>query len=148
MPTLENLAPRSYVSALVRLLYPLPPTSRSPASIIAWWERRRLRFNLIVGATGIVTITVANLVFLLPPGSRLLGLPPVLLVLAYGGLANLCYTTGWIAELAFNAWWREDPPPVGPVLFRQGLVFAVGLTLLPIALAAITWGIRLAGALF
>jgi hypothetical protein len=136
------------VSALVRLLYPLPPTSRAPAAIIAWWERRRLRFNLIVGAAGVVSITVANLIFLVPPASRLLGPPPLLAIVAYGALANLCYTAGWASELAFNAWWRDDPPPVGPVLFRQGLIFSVGLTLLPIAFAAITWGARLLGSLF
>lgn len=134
------------MSALVRLLY--PPTSRSPAAVIAWWERRRLRFNLIVGATGLLTVTAVNILFLLPPGSRLPGLPPAIGVVIYAGLANLCYTGGWVTELAFNAWWREDPPPVGPILFRQGLIFAVGVTLLPIALAAAGWGVRLLGALF
>jgi len=136
------------VSALVRLLYPPPPTSRSLAAVIAWWERRRLRFNLIVGATGLVTIAGANALFLLPPESRWIGLPPALAVLAYGALANLCYTAGWATELAFNRWWRDDPPAVGPVLFRQGLVFSVGVTLLPLALAVIGWGVRIIGAIF
>lgn len=136
------------MSALVRLLYPPPPTSRSPAAVIAWWERRRFRFNLIVAATGMVTVAGANVLFLLPPSSRFIGLPPVLAVLAYGGLANLCYTGGWAAELAFNAWWRDDPPNVGPVLFRQGLIFSVGVTLLPLALAVVGWGVRIFGAMF
>jgi hypothetical protein len=29
--------------------------------------------------------------------------------------------------------------PLGPVLFRQGLAFSVGLTLLPTLLASMTW---------
>jgi hypothetical protein len=131
------------VSALVRLLFPQPALSKSPAAVIAWWERRRLAFNLIVGATGLITLAAANAVFLLPPESRFVGLPPLLMVLAYAGLANLCYTGGWITELAFNAWWGVDPPRVGPILFRQGLIFSVGLTLLPVVLAALIWGLRL-----
>jgi hypothetical protein len=32
--------------------------------------------------------------------------------------------------------------PFGPPLFRQGLLFSVGLTLLPIAVGALDWGFR------
>jgi hypothetical protein len=32
--------------------------------------------------------------------------------------------------------------PLGPVLFRQGLAFSVGLTLLPTLLASMTWVVR------
>jgi len=70
-------------------------------------------------------------------------MPPLVGVLAYAALANFFYTGGWITELAFNAWWGNDPPRIGPILFRQGLIFAVGVTLLPVALAALGWGARL-----
>ena len=33
--------------------------------------------------------------------------------------------------------------PVGPALFRYGFAFSVGLTLLPIPLAILSWGVRL-----
>ena len=44
--------------------------------------------------------------------------------------------------------WGERCPPVGPALFRQGLAFSVGLTLLPILLASFAWVARVAGLLF
>lgn len=130
------------MSALVRLLYPLPTRSRSPAAIIGWWERRRLAFNLMVGAAGLLSIGVMNLILALPPLSRGPGIP-FLPAVVFGVLANLCYSAGWGAEIAFNAWWREDPPAVGPVLFRQGLIFSIGLTLLPVVLASLEWAARL-----
>ncbi|MBL8985315.1 MAG: hypothetical protein JNJ80_03525 [Gemmatimonadetes bacterium] len=129
------------MSALVRLLYPPPTTSRHPTSVIAWWERRRLAFNLIVGGTGILTLMVANLFAWLPP-DRGAGLPPLFAAVVYGVAANLFYTSGWMFEVLFNAWWKDDPPRIGPVLFRQGLLFSIGLTLLPTAFVALDYGFR------
>lgn len=131
------------MSALVRFLYPLPTRSRSPAAIIGWWERRRLGFNLAVGAAGLLSLGIINLAQALPPSASPLGVPLIAPVI-YAIFANICYTAGWAGELGFYAWWREDPPAVGPVLFRQGLIFSVGLTLLPIALASVGWAVRLA----
>ncbi len=131
------------MSALVRLLYPVPAPSRSAAAIIGWWERRRLRFNLIVGAAGFFSIGIINLVLALPPNPELAGIPLGPAVV-FGVLANVCYTAGWATELTFNAWWRKDPPAIGPVLFRQGLIFSVGLALLPVALAGAAWALKFA----
>lgn len=135
------------MAALARLLYPAPPASRSPMVTLAWWERRRLQFNLIVGGSGLVTLAIVNLLGALPPAAHHLGIP-WLAPVVYGVLANLCYCGGWILETAFNAWWGEAPVRVGPVLFRQGLIFSVGLTLLPIAVAGAGWAFRLLDFLF
>jgi hypothetical protein len=43
--------------------------------------------------------------------------------------------------------WRERCPPFGPALFRQGLAFSVGLTLLPILIVSIGWLARVASLL-
>ena len=85
------------MSGLVRLLDPLPTRSRSPAAIIGWWERRRLTFNLIVGAAGLLSIGVMNLILALPPLSRGPGVP-FLPAVVFGVLANLCYSAGWGAD--------------------------------------------------
>lgn len=130
------------VAQLDRFLYPLPEVSSSPLSVARWWERRRLRFNLIVGATGGFSLAVINALALLPPGSRGPVLP-VAPMLVFGVMANVCFTAGPILDWACKAIWKDDPPLVGPFLFRQGLLFSVGLTLLPIALAAVDWGFRL-----
>lgn len=129
------------MSALTRFLYPLPAT-RSVGSIIRWWESRRLAYNLAVGSAGVVTLTAVTAFGLLPPGSHGL-LPPPGLVLVYGALANLCYTAGWVIEASAHAIFRDELLPFGPPLFRQGLLFSVGLTLLPIVMGALEWGVRL-----
>jgi hypothetical protein len=136
------------MSALVRLLYPSPPASRNVAAIVGWWERRRFSYNLVVGTAGVVTILGVNLGVLLPPDGRWLGFPPLLAVGAYAVLVNLCYSAGWLAELVFNRWWGNDPPRVGPILFRQGLIFSVGVTLLPLLLAGLQWGARVLRGIF
>jgi hypothetical protein len=119
--------------------------------VIKWWEERRPGFNLIVGAAGCATIALTALAGALTSG--LGGGPPPLRFLlggavVYGVLANLCYSLGSLAELAMFRLWGDDAPRAGPVLFRQGLIFSVGLTLFPIALVALSVAIRLLGRLF
>jgi hypothetical protein len=129
------------VSALTRLLFPAPAEVRSTASIFRWWESRRLTFNVIVGAAGLVTLGATNLIALLPPLSMHMGVfwPAVI---AYGVFANLFYSLGFVTEAAMQRAWHDETPRVGPALFRQGLIFSVGLTLFPIALMGIGWGIQ------
>ena len=131
----------SGVSALTRLLFPAPAEVRSTASIFRWWESRRLTFNVIVGATGLVTLAAMNLIALLPPLSVRLGVfwPGIIL---YGFFANLFYSLGFVTEAAMQRVWHDETPRVGPALFRQGLVFSVGLTLFPVALMSINWAFQ------
>lgn len=120
------------MSALTRLLFPAPAEVRNTGAIFKWWESRRLTFNVIVGATGFVTLAAIKVVALLPPFSMDL---PIFwpAVLAYGVLANVFYSFGFVTEAAMQRAWRDDTPRVGPPLFRQGLIFSVGLTLFPVA---------------
>jgi len=129
------------MSALSRLLFPAPAEVRSTASIFRWWESRRLSFNVIVGATGLVTLGALKLIAFLPPLSTNLPMfwPGVI---AYGLFANMAYSLGFLTEATMQRAWGDETPRVGPYLFRQGLVFSVGLTLFPIALMGIAWGIQ------
>src|SRR5215216_3317575 len=128
------------MSALTRLLFPAPAEVRSTVSIFRWWESRRLTFNVVVGATGLVTLTAIKLIALLPPLSMNV---PVFwpAIVAYGFFANVFYSLGFVTEAAMQRAWHEETPRVGPALFRQGLTFSVGLTLFPIALMGIGWGV-------
>jgi hypothetical protein len=118
------------VGGLVEVLYPVPDIRRTPLSLLRWWESRRLLFNEVVGATGVVTLA----------GAMLLGPWPAdahwwswaLPVAAYAGLANLCYSWGWGLEMLARWVWGRNAPFIGPLLFRQGLIFSVGITLLPL----------------
>ena len=130
------------VTALTRLLFPAPAEVRNTASIFRWWESRRLTFNVIVGGTGLVTLAAMKCIALLPPLSMDMPVfwPGVLL---YGFFANLFYSFGFVTEATMQRAWREETPRVGPALFRQGLIFSVGLTLFPIALMSIGWAFQL-----
>ena len=129
------------MSALTRILFPAPAEVRNTAGIFKWWESRRLTFNVAVGAAGVVTLTAINLIAVLPPLSMKVGVfwPGVLV---YAVLANMFYSLGFVTEAAMQRAWHEETPRVGPALFRQGLVFSVGLTLLPIALMGINYGVH------
>lgn len=122
------------------VLFPTAAQRRSTLSILSWWESRRGVFNLIVGGSGLFTLLVARLVSLIPPGVPF-GID-WRVILAYGLLANVCYTFGWAAETAAQRLWGDRISPLGPALFRQGLAFSIGLTLLPILLVSLTWLVR------
>ena len=121
------------MTALARLLFPLPAVRRSPETLLVWWETRRPAFNAIVGVSGILSLATIQLISWLPPHVAM-GVPWQAVVL-YGVAANVCYSFGFLFEWLLDRMWGDDIAPVGPTLFRHGLVFGVGLTLLPIGLA-------------
>jgi hypothetical protein len=115
---------------------------RSSWAVVRWWESRRLLFNLCVGGAGLLTLVSVNMFGNLPP--RPLGLfVPWAPVLVYGLLANVCYTLGPLGDLLLRRALGDRAPAIAPVLFRYGFVFSVGLTLLPIPVAALDWLFRL-----
>ncbi len=107
-------------SALVRFLYP-PPAERRAGKIIGWWERRRIAYNVIVGGSGLATIAIWSLVHGVPPGVGNA-------VLATGLFANVAYTLGSLVEIATTKLWGRRVLPVGPALWRQGIMLSVGIT--------------------
>ena len=128
------------------VLFPPADYRRTTLSLLNWWESRRLTFNLVVGGAGVLTLLVIRAISLLPPGVPMLfDWRPVA---AYGVLANVCYTFGFGIEAAAQRIWGDKCPAIGPMLFRQGLAFSVGLTLLPILLVSIGWLARVGMWLF
>ena len=122
---------------LTKLLFE-PTLVRSPIRVVQWWERRRLTYNLIVGGTGLFTMTylfVLERVVFDPGPFRLVNF--VIGAVAYGLAANVCYTAGWIVENLVERWMKRPVYGLGPALFRHGLVFSVGLTLLPVVILTV-----------
>jgi hypothetical protein len=136
------LVARDSGMTLTRLLFE-PTLMRSPLRIVSWWERRRPMYNLLVGAAGLGSLVWANgLELALGHG----WLPvPWQGIVAYGALANVCYTFGWAVENVVERWLGRPVYGLGPALFRHGLVFSVGLTLLPAVLVTLA---NVAGWLF
>ena len=133
-------------STLTDFLYPAP-APRNTWGIIKWWEARRLKYNLILGGSGVVSLGVIRVLSSLPPDS--LNIPylwqPIVM---FGLLANACYLLGPAAEIAVEKMSRGKILPTGPGFFRMGLTFSVGLALFPTLLFAVDWGIRLLRWLF
>jgi hypothetical protein len=121
------------MSELVEFLYPAP-APRTAHGIVRWWERRRLPYNLFVGGAGLLTLGYVLLLETVVWRSPLE--PGILLpVVAFGVGANVCYGLGPLVEIAAEKLSGRALLPVGPVLYRMGLTFSVGLALLPSLLA-------------
>jgi len=135
------------MSALTRILFPLPDYRRTPSTLLRWWEARRLTYNVAVGCAGVLSLGAIEVFRLLPPRLPGPGIPWQGVVV-YAVLANLGYSLGWGVEMGMRALWKEQAPDAGPAMFRQGLTFAVGLTLLPIPVAALSWLARAISSLF
>lgn len=107
---------------------------RGPLQVIGWWERRRLAFNLSVGAVGVLSL--ASALFVSPgPDSAMRDFGFVGAAIVYGLAANVCYTFGWMADLTLRRWLGTRAADVAPVMLRYGFVFSLGLTALPIPIS-------------
>ena len=115
---------------------------RSAWSVVRWWEERRPLYNLWVGGAGLVTLGAVTVLLHLPP-HPVAFVPPWRAVAVYAVLANAAYTLGPAADILLRRVLGDRGRAVGPVLFRYGFVFSVGLTLLPIAVAGMSWVFRL-----
>ena len=113
----------------------------SSFAVIKWWELRRVPFNLVVGATGILTCVVTVVVAAIASEKfgEPLGLPDppiiaIFAVLAYGVGANACFTGGWITEVLVRKIWQQRAGAFGQISFTLGIVFSILLTLAPAVL--------------
>ena len=104
--------------------------------IIFWWEARRIPYNLALGVVGFASLllvifaggaAVSKGEDFEEPLALLFG-PPL-----YAIGANVCYTFGWILDLAAE---RRSPRKGR---FYAGLAFAIALTALPGLWAVIAW---------
>lgn len=115
---------------------------KSPLDAIAWWEIRRIPFNLAVFAAGTVSVFAIIGVggTLVKPGDDFVE-PLMLLagIIGFGILANLFYTLGWISELLWSGGDTELTAPFRPKVFRAGLIGSMVLALAPCGLMAVIW---------
>jgi len=112
-----------------------------PAHVVAWWELRRLPYNLIVGVTSLLTLSVF---FAVAWGCELSGglplgqpKPPLLVIIAiaaYWIVTNVFYTFGWILELLVARVWHVSTPVFGPIVFTVFTAISLVVTLIPAGL--------------
>ena len=127
------------MSAIVEFLFPAP-APQGVRGVVQWWESRRLQYNLIVGGFGVFSYGIVSILMNLPPAPGET-IPPVAIIV-FGVLANVCYLLGPAVEIVVRKTWGRKVLPVGPALYRAGLTFSIGLTLLPMAIAGLDFGVR------
>lgn len=118
-------------------LFTNPQEPGSLWRVIAWWELRRLPFNIIVGAYG----ALGFVIFLwaittsghLQPGED--AVEPIAL-LAAPFVVNLLYTLGWLVEVSARHLVPGLSSGFGPMLLKLG--FGLGLFL--ITIPGVFWG--------
>lgn len=134
------------MTQLSEFLFPPADYKRTTLSTLTWWESRRGIYNVVVGVTGLFTLLVIRVISWTPPGIQAdIGWQPIVV---YALMANVCYTFGFGVDWLLQRILGKRGPAIAPALFRQGLGFSVGLTLLPIVVASATWVVRLALLLF
>lgn len=108
--------------------FEIPDDERDGGSVIVWWEKRRLAYNLLVLGCGLMS-TAAVLLATSHPlsiiGNIFVG------ILIYGTVANVCYTWGWITELITKAVFKDKAQYFGPMALGLGTAFSMLLTLVP-----------------
>jgi hypothetical protein len=127
-PAAGTAVGRSTMTSLADFLFPAP-AERSAGAIWRWWDRRRLPYNLIVGAAGLITMGVADLAFLILEPDE--GPVPWQAAVFFGVAANICYLLGPTVEILAHKIWGRSLLPIGPALYRMGLTFSVGLAFFP-----------------
>ena len=100
-----------------------------------------------IRTAGVVSLAWTTLLVALPP----IGATPFFPwqgVVAFGLLANACYLLGPATEILIEKMWGREVLPTGPVLYRMGLTFSVGLALLPTLIVTIIWVAQVVFAIF
>jgi len=118
----------------------------SRGGVIAWWEWRRVPFNVALLVVGAVSGVLAMLLLSgsVQPGEDLV--EPVAMffgVALYAITANAFYTLGWVVELIVRRFDPEAARKSAEVMFRWGLVGSCALTATPLWLALIVRAVAL-----
>jgi hypothetical protein len=122
-------------------LFSRPELARGKFDIIKWWEFRRIPYNLVVGAVGIITLfavlgvdSIAEAKLGEPFGFPDPPIFALFAIIAYGIGANVLFTGGWIAEIFVREIWPESTGAFAQISFCLGLLFSILLTLVPAAI--------------
>ena len=117
---------------------------KRPWDAIAWWEIRRVPFNLLVlvaGALSGFTIELIGSRFVAPGEDVVEPFAIVFWVIAYAVSANICYSLGWVTELLWSWGDTTRTEALRPRIFRWGMIFSVAVTLLPGVLILLAWAL-------
>lgn len=115
---------------------------RRPWDAVAWWEIRRIPYNLALLVVGVVSIYSMEVIgnHLVKPGEDLAEPIGMLIgIIIYAVMANICYSLGWITELVWSAGDTTKTEMRRQKVFQLGLIFSIGLTLMPAVVIFLVW---------
>jgi hypothetical protein len=118
-------------------LFAEPAMPNSSWRVVAWWELRRIPFNIIVAVYGAVCFVVFLWAITtsgyLQPGED--AVEPLALLAAPFGI-NVLYTLGWLVEVSARLLVPGLSPRFGPIVLKLGLGLGLFLITLPAAIWA------------
>ena len=146
MPALSSAVEPDKMMAMSRFItwfFSRPSQLLSRRGIIAWWEIRRVPYNLVVGVLGAISLSLfflfIDLAHGLKPGEDAIE-PMALFVVPI--VVNICYTGGWIVELLLSTLRPKGLAPIGPRLLKVGVGFSIAVVFLPSVFWFVTWVAR------
>jgi hypothetical protein len=107
---------------------------RNTFQIVLWWEIRRVLYNIVVLAFGIMSLVIISTIVNVKPGEDLV---EPFAIIGFGILCNLCYSLGWLTEI-----FRKKDERYGPKMFKVGLYFTLFFVFLPLTIHIILWVFR------
>ena len=118
-----------------RWLFSPPPKPASSKDAIVWWERRRLPYNVLVGATVVVCFPI-YCISIVSTGILELGddvIEPIALMAAPFAvvLINICYTAGWLVDAPLRFFVPSLSSRFTLWLFILGIAFSIFVISLP-----------------
>ena len=126
-------------------LFSPPPSPISWANVILWWEIRRIPYNIFVGLYGILCLFIF-LWAMTTSGPSDDGEdffePFALFVAPF--VVNLCYTLGWLVEVAARTLLPSLSPRFGPSLMKVGIGFSVFVISIPAVISVVIRLVQLA----
>lgn len=106
--------------------------SPSLYQIISWWEIRRIAYNIILLIVGVLAILIMAGIEAIT-GETYVNFPdpPILAIMFFAFMANVCYTGGEIAEVIARRFFDDEADHFGEIAFSLGLLLSVSITILP-----------------
>jgi hypothetical protein len=115
--------PKSSLSKILGWVFE-PPKTLGAVSVIAWWELRRIPFNVFVGIYGLVSLVIYFTAVNrdLHPGED--AVEPLVLVIV-PILINIFYTSGWMTEILVRFFAPSLSRKFGPFLLKMGVTLSL-----------------------
>ena len=130
----------------IRQLFSPPEVPISLRTVIVWWEKRRLIYNVFVLSTAVIVLIIFYVATALS-GELEAGedaVEPLAVTAAISLLlvfSNVFYTLGWLIEISVRAFSGSRFRRLGPCLFAAGLV----LSLVVVGWPALAWLANISG---